>query len=68
MNESQTLLWLFFGTVIGVWVYAISLAIYLIVTSNWFAGTWLGQTVESTWNLITGAIQIILPPYTKKKN
>ncbi|WP_413455981.1 hypothetical protein ACLQ8T_05735 [Glutamicibacter sp. FR1] len=64
MSE-EVILGLLIGAVIGVWIYTITLAIYLIATSNWFANTWVGRATNEAWQLIVEAIQTILPPYKR---
>ena len=56
---------LLIGAVIGVWIYAIGTAIYLIATSNWFLSTWIGKAMNELWALIRETIQAILPPYKR---
>lgn len=64
MSE-EVILGLLIGAVIGVWIYTIGTAIYLIATSNWFENTWVGRAMNEAWQLIVEAIQTILPPYKR---
>ena len=64
MSE-EVILGLLIGAVIGVWIYTITFAIYLIATSNWFANTWAGKAMNELWQLIAEAFQAILPPYKR---
>lgn len=64
MSE-EIILGILIGAVIAVWVYAITLASYLITTSNWFPQTWIGKAMNEAWSLIRKSIQAILPPYKR---
>lgn len=64
MSE-EIILGILTGAVIAVWVYAITLASYLITTSDWFIRTWIGKAMNEAWNLIRETIQAILPPYKR---
>lgn len=63
--SDEVILGLLIGAVIGVWIYAIGTATYLIATSNWFASTWIGKATNEAWTLIREAVQTILPPYKR---
>lgn len=64
MSE-EVILGLLIGAVLGVWIYTIGTAIYLIATSNWFLSTWIGKVMNELWTLIRETIQAILPPYKR---
>ena len=65
MSDPQVVADLIIGACIGIWIYAIGLAIALIITSEWFLNTWLGRSVDEAWQLIAEAIRTILPPYKR---
>lgn len=65
MSDPQVVADLIIAACIGIWIYTIGLAIFLMTTSNWFLNTWLGRSVDEAWQLIAEAIRTILPPYKR---
>ena len=65
MSDPKVVADLIIAACIGIWIYTIGTAIYLIATSNWFLSTWIGKAINELWALIRETIQAILPPYKR---